>query len=107
MVDRKHRELTAEDTERISGAYHAWRGEPGAGVYEDVPGICSSATKEQIAEQRFVLTPGRYVGSANVEDDGEPLPEKIQRLKSELIEAFAESDKLQGQVLEAMRQLDG
>jgi type I restriction enzyme M protein len=98
MVDRTHRELTDEDIGRIAATYHAWRAEPDAGAYEDVPGFCASATVEQIAEHRFVLTPGRYVGSEEAEDDGEPIAEKIARLTRELYEAFEESDRLQARV---------
>jgi type I restriction enzyme M protein len=107
MVDRTHRELTDEDIERIASTYHAWRGEPGMGDYQDVPGFCASATINQIAEHRFVLTPGRYVGSEEAEDDGEPIAEKIARLKRELFEAFAESDRLQERVKRALERVDG
>ena len=70
--------------------YHAWRGEYGAGDYEDVPGFCKSAATEQIAEHGYVLTPGRYVGAADAEDDGEPFDEKMKRLTAELAEHFVE-----------------
>jgi type I restriction enzyme M protein len=98
MVDRTHRELFDDDTGQIADTYHSWRGEPGVGSYEDIPGFCASATVEQIAEHHFVLTPGRYVGSEEIEDDGEPVTEKIARLKDELFEAFDESDRLQDSV---------
>jgi len=106
MVDRTHRELTDEDIERIASTYHAWRGEPGLDEYQDVPGFCASATIDQIAKHNFVLTPGRYVGSEEAEDDGEPIAEKIARLKRELFEAFAESDRLQRQVREALERIN-
>jgi len=102
MVDRTHRELTDEDIGRIASTYHAWRGEPGEGEYQDVPGFCASATIEQIAKHNFVLTPGRYVGSEEAEDDGEPITEKIARLKRDLFEAFEESDRLQARVRESL-----
>lgn len=63
MIDRVHRELGVEDIGRISDTYHRWRGD-GAGRYEDVPGFCRCATTEEIAAHQFVVTPGRYVGSA-------------------------------------------
>ncbi len=106
MVDRTHRELTDEDIARIAHTYHAWRGEPEAGAYEDVPGFCASATVAQITEHRFVLTPGRYVGSEVAEEDDEPIGDKIDRLKRELYEAFAESDRLQKQVRSALARLE-
>jgi type I restriction enzyme M protein len=105
MVDRTHRELTDEDIARIGATYHAWRAEPDAGAYEDVPGFCASATVEQIAEHRFVLTPGRYVGSKEAGDDGEPITEKSARLTRALYEAFEESDQLQARVREALGRL--
>jgi type I restriction enzyme M protein len=106
MVDRTHRELTDEEVARIAGIYHAWRGEPEAGDYEDVPGFCATATIEQTADHRFVLTPGRYVGSEEPEDDGEASADKVARLTHELFETFAQSDRLQAQVREALRRLD-
>jgi len=71
MVDRTHRELTDEDVAKIAGTYHAWRGDAGAGKYEDVPGFCRSATLEEIRKNGLVLTPGRYVGAEAAEDDHE------------------------------------
>lgn len=94
MVDRTHKELTQEDIAAIAGTYHAWRGEPAAGKYEDVPGFCKKATTAEIAGHGFVLTPGRYVGAAEVEDDGEPFEEKMKRLSLTLGEQFAEGDRL-------------
>ena len=91
LVDRTHKELSDEDIARIAGTYHAWRGEQGAGDYEDVPGFCKSTTTEQIAEHGFVLTPGRYVGAADSEEDDEPFDEKMKRLTAELAEQFAEA----------------
>ncbi len=106
MVDRTHRELIDEDIAKITSTYHAWRGEPDAGDYQDVLGFCASATTEQIAEHRFVLTPGRYVGTDYAQDDGEPIEEKVSRLKEQLHLAFEESDRLQALVMEALGRLD-
>ena len=106
MVDRTHRELTDEDIATIARTYHAWRGEPDAGAYEDVPGFCASATVKQTAEHRFVLTPGLYVGSEETEDDSEPIAEKIARLKQELYEAFEEGNRLQARVRAALERLE-
>ena len=64
MLDRTHRELTDDDIARIAGAYHAWRGEDGAGEYADEPGFCKSAALEGVRKHGHVLTPGRYVGAA-------------------------------------------
>ncbi len=95
MVDRTHRELTAEDIAHIADTYHAWRGEKKMGKYEDVPGFCKSATLEDIRKHGHVLTPGRYVGAEAAEDDGEPFAEKMKRLTAQLQDQFAESDKLE------------
>jgi type I restriction enzyme M protein len=95
MVDRTHRELTDEDIEKIANTYHAWRGEKEAGEYEDVAGYCKSATLEEIQGHNYVLTPGRYVGAAEIEDDGIPFEEKMEKLTAKLMEQFEESDKLE------------
>ncbi len=98
MIDRVHRELTDDDVKRIARTYHAWRGETDAGEYEDVPGFCKSATTEEIKEHRHVLTPGRYVGAEEVEDDDEPFEDKMTRLNAMLGEHFAESARLEATI---------
>ncbi len=95
LVDRTRRELTDEEIVRIATTYHAWRGEKGAGTYADVPGFCKSAKLAEIASHNHVLTPGRYVGAEEVEDDGEPFGEKMARLTAKLEEQFAESARLE------------
>ncbi len=105
MMDRVHRELTDEDIARIAGTYHAWRGDKGTGKYEDIPGFCKSATVDEITSHGFVLTPGRYVGAADVEDDGEPFPEKMVRLTTELDEQFKESAKLEKEIRKNLKGL--
>ena len=90
-----HRELTPEDVAKIAGTYHAWRGDEGAGEYADIPGFCMNASIEQVQENNFVLTPGRYVGAEVVKDDGEPFDEKMKRLTTTLGEQFAESERLE------------
>lgn len=82
LVDRTRRELTDEEVQKIADTYHAWRGEGGAGEYADVAGFCKSATLDDIGKHSHVLTPGRYVGAAEQEDDGEPFEEKMFRLTS-------------------------
>jgi len=94
LIDRTHRELTDEDIRRIADTYHAWRGEAAAGEYEDVPGFCKSATLEEIRRHGHVLTPGRYVGAEEIEDDGEPFEEKMERLVSLYREQTEEGKKL-------------
>lgn len=98
LIDRVHRELTKEEISRIANTYHAWRGEKEAGEYEDIPGFCKSASLEEIQSHSYVLTPGRYVGAEEVEDDDEPFDEKMERLTSELAEQFQESAKLEEEI---------
>jgi type I restriction enzyme M protein len=105
LVDRVHRELTDNDIEKILSAYHSWRGDKGAGKYEDVAGFCKSATLEEIRSHGHVLTPGRYVGAEEVEDDGEPFEQKIKRLVGELNEQFAESARLEAAIKANLRGL--
>ncbi|MGH3115134.1 MAG: N-6 DNA methylase, partial [Gaiellaceae bacterium] len=87
-------------------AYHAWRGEPGADEFEDVPGFCKGATLEEIREHGHVLTPGRYVGAPPEEEDGVPLDEKVRRLVAELEEQFSESERLRATIGHELRRLD-
>jgi type I restriction enzyme M protein len=105
MVSRVHRELDNEDIARIASTYHAWRGEPDAGQYVDVPGFCASATIEQIAEHHHVLTPSRYVGAVEENEDDEPLNQRIARLTREVYASFEESDRLQVRVRAALERL--
>ena len=105
MVDRTHRELTAEDVARIADTYHAWRGEDGAGEYADVPGFCKSAALEEVRRHGHVLTPGRYVGAEVPEDDGEPFPDKMKRLTAQWREQQAEARKLDAAIDENLRRL--
>jgi type I restriction enzyme M protein len=106
LVDRTHRDLSDEELARIANVYHAWRGEKKAGKYEDVAGFCKSATLEEIASHGYVLTPGRYVGAEDVEDDGKPFGEKMQRLTIKLNEQFKESDKLEKQIRQVLSKID-
>ena len=103
LIDRVHRELLEADLEKISGTYHRWRGVNGEGSYEDVPGFCKSATTAEIAAHGHVLTPGRYVGAEEVEEDGEPFEQKMPRLVAELESQFAESAKLEAAIRANLR----
>lgn len=95
MVDRTHRELTTEDVQKIAGTYHSWTGDKDSkGEYGDIPGFCCEASIEEIREHDYVLTPGRYVGAEEVEDDDEPFEEKMTRLTSELKALMEQSSKL-------------
>ena len=95
LIDRVHRDLSNDDLSKIARAYHAWRGEKDAGKYQDVRGFCKSATVDEITANDFILTPGRYVGAEEEEDDGEPFEEKMKRLTATLQQQFQESAKLE------------
>jgi type I restriction enzyme M protein len=105
LIDRVHRELTDADLEKIAGTYHAWRTENGAGKYEDIPGFCKSATTAEIAAHGNVLTPGRFVGAEEVEDDGDPFEEKMPRLVAELHAQFAGSANLEAAIRANLKSL--
>ncbi|MER7762663.1 class I SAM-dependent DNA methyltransferase [Streptomyces sp. NPDC097619] len=113
MVDRTERVLTDEDLEKISDTYHSWRGTKSAqekGIsYEDVPGFCYSATLEEVAKHDHVLTPGRYVGAPEAEEDpdAEPVGERIARLTKELFAHLDESARLDVVVREQLGRIDG
>ncbi len=110
LIDRVHRQLTPADIAKIAGTYHAWRGDQppsplggeqapagseGEG-YSDIPGFCKSATLEEIRQKGYVLTPGRYVGAAETEDDDESFEEKMNLLVAQL-----QQQTLQAQTLDA------
>lgn len=95
MVTRKHRELSDEEIKQIYDTYHKWRD---GKDYEDVQGFCKSADIEEVREHEYILTPGRYVGIEEAEDDGEPFEEKMTRLTGELAEMFTKSHKLEDEI---------
>ncbi len=105
LVDRTRRELTDDEIRKIADTYHAWRGEADAGEYSDIPGFCKSATLEEIRKHGHVLTPGRYVGAAAQEDDGEPFEEKMQRLAMQWCEQQAEAAKLDAAIAANLKEL--
>ena len=94
MVDRTRKEFSDADIDKITRAYHAWRGEGNAGAYEDVPGFCKSANLDEIKAHNYVLTPGRYVGAAVLEDDETLFSERFAAFKKGLEEQFVQSDAL-------------
>ena len=112
MISRVHKELTTEDIEQISDTYHVWRstgmdagsadigganigqGTDENSAYQDQAGYSKSATLEEIKANDYVLTPGRYVGAAPLEDDGIPFEKKMTELTQTLYEQLEESEKL-------------
>ncbi|MEX1064328.1 MAG: class I SAM-dependent DNA methyltransferase [Candidatus Paceibacterota bacterium] len=97
MINRRNRELSDTDIKKTADTYHNWRGSNG-GKYDDVPGFCKVATAAEIAEQDYILTPGRYVGSEAVEDDDEAFEDKMKKLTTELNGQFIEGDKLEKEI---------
>jgi type I restriction enzyme M protein len=105
LVDRTRKELSDDDIAKITNAYHAWRGEKTAGPYEDVPGFCKAASLEEIRTHNHVLTPGRYVGAADIEDDDVPFEERFSALKTTLEGQFDESERLTSAIRFGLRNL--
>ncbi|CAE6709503.1 type I restriction-modification system subunit M [Candidatus Nitrotoga fabula] len=100
MISRVQSELTDEVIDRIAATVAAWRGESGAGEYQDIPGYCRSVKLAEIAEHGHVLTPGRYVGAELVEEDDEAFSDKMQRLSAQWREQQKEAQRLDA-VIEA------
>ena len=94
MVNRRSRELTDEDISKIATTFTEFEN----GNLENVKGFCAAVTTEEIAKHDFILTPGRYVGIEDQEDDGEPFDEKMARLTSELSEMFKKSHALEEEI---------
>ncbi|WP_426124356.1 N-6 DNA methylase [Pseudomonas sp. PSPC2-3] len=105
MIDRTHKELSSGDIAEIARTYHAWRGEAKDGNYEDVPGFCKGATLDDIKAHDYVLTPGRYTGAADVEDDGEVFEEKMRELSQTLYQQMADSEKLDVAIKRSLEEL--
>ena len=102
MVTRKLRELSEDDTMKIANTYHAYVKDDN---YEDVAGFCKKASLDEIKANDFVLTPGRYVGIKETEDDGEPFEEKMKRLTSELSEQMEKSAELDAEIKQVLGEI--
>ena len=94
MVDRKHRDFTDEDINRLADTFTAFQN----GTLEDVKGFCATVKTQDIAKQDYILTPGRYVGIEEKAEDDEPFDEKMKRLTSELGQMFTKSHELEEQI---------
>jgi type I restriction enzyme M protein len=103
METRVHKVFDPQDIQKVAGTYHAWRNKDGQ--YQDVTGFCMSATTGHIAGHDFVLTPGRYVGAEDVEDDGEGFEVKMTRLVGELRAQQAEAVKLDAAIGNSLKEL--
>ncbi|MDD4249832.1 MAG: N-6 DNA methylase [Methanosarcina sp.] len=101
MRDRTPRELTDEEVRKISDTYHTWRREKvECRKYEYVPGFCKSASLDEIKKHDYILTPGRYVGFEETEDDDEEFEEKMEKLTTELSEQLRKSEELEKKIKE-------
>lgn len=100
MVDRRHRELSEGDIKKIADTYHNYRNLNGQ--YEDIQGFCKAAKLDEVREHEYVLTPGRYVGIEEQEDDGIPFEEKMAALTSELGELFTKSRRLEDEIRKSL-----
>jgi len=113
MKDRVLRDFATEDTEKIAGTFREWRSSPensklktsNLTSYIDVSGFCKSATLQEITSHGHVLTPGRFVGAEDIEDDGEGFDEKMTRLTADLKSQFTESAKLESAIKENLKGL--
>lgn len=94
MVDRKHRDFTDEDISKLAKTFEDFQN----GILEDVKGFCAVVDTKDIEKQDYILTPGRYVGIEEQEDDGEPFDEKMKRLTSELSTMFEKSRELEDEI---------
>jgi len=103
MIDRRHRELTEEELEKIANTYHSWRNKKGD--YEDVKGFCKATEIEEVKKNSYVLTPGRYVGTDFELEDDEVFEEKMKRLTNELSQQFAESKELENEIRKNLKKV--
>jgi type I restriction enzyme M protein len=105
LVDRTHREMSDEEIAKISGTYHSWRGDKGSATYRDVSGFCMAAKLDDIRKHGHVLTPARFVGTEEIEDDGEPFEDKMKRLAFLLREQQAEAATLDAEIAATLKEL--
>jgi type I restriction enzyme M protein len=98
MVDRKHRDFSDDDINKIADTFEAFEN----GDLEDIKGFCAVVETKDIEKQDYILTPGRYVGIEEQEEDDEPFEEKMERLTSELSEMFARSHELEKEIKERL-----
>lgn len=111
MIDRKNRIFEDKDVQLVADTYHNWlsspplEGDQGGGLYEDIKGFCKSANLSEIEKHKFVLTPGRYVGIEDEEDDGIPFEEKIQGLTNTLREQMTKAQELDNEIKEQLAKI--
>ena len=104
-VDRVLNEFSEEQIEKIAGTYRSFIGEEGYPKYKDIPGYCKAAKIDEIEKNKFVLTPGRYVGAEDIEDDGEPFEDKMKKLTTEYAKLSSESTKLDKEIRKNLKEI--
>ena len=104
MVTRRNRELTEEDIARVAKTYHDYK--TVSADYTDQPGFCKVADLEEIKQHDYILTPGRYVGVEETEEDDEPFAEKFARLTAELEGQFTKSRELEVKIKENLARIE-
>jgi type I restriction enzyme M protein len=108
MVDRRHREMTLEDMQKISDTYHSWRGEPVDGQrndYKNILGFCRAVKLNEIKKQGYILTPGRYVGAEELMEDAETFDERMRVLTKQLSEELEKSSESEAEIRKNLRKL--
>ena len=103
LISRKNKAFTDEDISKISEVYHNWRNLDGN--YEDIQGFCKSATIKEVEENNYVLTPGRYVGTEDIEDDGISFEDKVAEISQNLSAHFKESIELQERIKQNLKKV--
>jgi type I restriction enzyme M protein len=107
MATRVNRDLSDEDSARISLTYHYWKGKDYAAKYKDISGFCKSVSLAEIREQNYPLTPGRYVGTEETTEDDATFHEKMKKLTAELREQMVEGAKLDENIRDQLKKSDG
>ena len=103
MIDRRHREVTNDEIKKITSSYHSWRGE--GGKYKDMLGFCKAVKIDEIRKQEFILTPGRYVGVKEEEEDIEEFEQKMKRLTNDLGQQFIKSKNLEEEIKKNLKSI--
>jgi type I restriction enzyme M protein len=103
LISRKNKAFTDEDISKISEVYHNWRNIDGK--YEDIQGFCKSATIKEVEDNNYVLTPGRYVGNEDIEEDGISFEDKVAEISQNLSVHFKESFELQERIKQNLKKV--
>lgn len=102
MIDRRQKELIAQDIKKISETYRIWRGEAKDKKYQDVLGFCKSTPLEEIRRNEWILTPGRYVGTEEEKEDSQQFEGEMSHLTSEFAKQMEEAKKLDEEVMKGL-----